>query len=119
MAFLWFSGYDIDELPPDHSILSKARKRLGKEVFEGFFKKVVQICDEEGLIEGRRIYVDSTLLKANASLDSLVSKSLYLELPDAKEYVDRLFSEDDIDHLKANERRISKTDPDSSVVYHV
>ena len=29
MAYLWFLGYDIDEMPPDHSILSKARKRFG------------------------------------------------------------------------------------------
>jgi hypothetical protein len=25
---MWFLGYDIDETPPDHSILSKARARF-------------------------------------------------------------------------------------------
>src|SRR5262245_59108772 len=24
LAFLWFLGYDLDERPPDHSVLSKA-----------------------------------------------------------------------------------------------
>jgi transposase len=34
MAYLWFLGYDIDETPPDHSILSKARVRFGIEVYQ-------------------------------------------------------------------------------------
>jgi transposase len=28
-ALLWFVGYDPDERPPDHSVLSKARARFG------------------------------------------------------------------------------------------
>ncbi len=29
LAYLWFLGYDLDEQPPEHSILSKARARYG------------------------------------------------------------------------------------------
>jgi len=29
LAYLWFPGYDLDETPTDHSILSKARARYG------------------------------------------------------------------------------------------
>jgi len=43
LAFMWFLGYDLDETPPDHSILSKARVRLGREVYEQFFRHVVQV----------------------------------------------------------------------------
>jgi hypothetical protein len=26
---MWFIGYDLDAMPPDHSVLSKARRRFG------------------------------------------------------------------------------------------
>src|ERR671939_1043049 len=29
LAFMWFVGYDLDERTPDHSVLSKARRRFG------------------------------------------------------------------------------------------
>lgn len=116
LAFLWFLGYDIDELPPDHSILSKARRRFGKEVYEAFFRKVLEICREEGLVEGDRIYLDATLLKANASFESLVSKSLYRQLPDVREFVDSMWDENEPDVEKTNEITVSRTDPDCSIV---
>ena len=31
--YLWFLDYRLDEKVPDHSVLSKARARRGKEVF--------------------------------------------------------------------------------------
>ncbi|MBC7342257.1 MAG: hypothetical protein H5U02_07375 [Clostridia bacterium] len=30
---MWFIGYGIDECPPDHRILCKARRRFGKQVY--------------------------------------------------------------------------------------
>jgi transposase len=32
LAWMWFLGYDLDERPPDHSVLSKARSRFGVRV---------------------------------------------------------------------------------------
>jgi transposase len=52
---------------PDHSIFSKARARYGKEAFEQFFAEIVRRCNHAGLIDGDRIFMDATLLKANAS----------------------------------------------------
>ncbi len=34
LAFRWFLGYDLDETPPDHSMLSKARARFGLPVYQ-------------------------------------------------------------------------------------
>ncbi len=34
LDYLWFLGYGLDDEIPDHSVLSKARARWGKEVFE-------------------------------------------------------------------------------------
>jgi hypothetical protein len=36
MAFMWYLGYDLDESTPNHLVISKARARYGKEVFERF-----------------------------------------------------------------------------------
>jgi transposase len=93
LAYMWFLGYDLDEPPPDHSILSKARARYGPQAYRQFFSEVVRRCREVGLVDGDRIYLDATLVRANASLDSLVSRPLYQQLVDADEYVDRLWTE--------------------------
>jgi transposase len=41
LDYLWFLGYGLDDEIPDHSVLSKARKRWGKEVFVSLFSRVV------------------------------------------------------------------------------
>ena len=33
LAFMWFVGYALDEPTPDHSVLSKARRRFGVTVY--------------------------------------------------------------------------------------
>jgi len=42
LAFMYFLGYDIDEETPNHSVLSKARRRFGPKIFEKFFEGFVQ-----------------------------------------------------------------------------
>ena|ERR1700678_988553 len=37
LDYLWFLGYGLDDEIPDHSVLSKARVRWGREVFERLF----------------------------------------------------------------------------------
>ena len=73
MAYRWYIGYDLDESIPNHSVLSKARRRLGIEFFESLFEYVVTRCSEEGLISGENLLIDSTIVKADASLDSISS----------------------------------------------
>ena len=36
LDWLWFLGLDLDSEIPDHSVLSKARKRWGVELFQSF-----------------------------------------------------------------------------------
>lgn len=75
LDFLWFLGFDLETPIPDHSVLSKARARWGKEVFEKVFQKVVEQCVEAGLVDGRLLHVDSTMVKAQASKNSVVKTS--------------------------------------------
>ena len=80
LAFMWFLGYDLDERPPDHSVLSKARARFGLTAYEAFFAEIVRQCGRAGLIRGDQLYVDSTLVEANASLESIGSRALVAQL---------------------------------------
>src|SRR6266480_3487769 len=41
LDYLWFLDCGLDEKIPDHSVLSKARARWGKEVFESLFVRTV------------------------------------------------------------------------------
>lgn len=94
LAYRWYLGYDLDEATPNHSVISKARARFGKKVFEEFFQGVLNRCLEKGLVGGEKIFADGTLVRANASIKSLVTR------PDAPspsmsptEYVERIFQE--------------------------
>src|SRR5688500_4000933 len=40
LDYLWFLGYGLDDKIPNHSVLSKARKRWGTAAFETFFARV-------------------------------------------------------------------------------
>jgi len=75
LDWLWFLDYDLDSATPQHSVLSKARRRWGPEVFERLFVRSVEQCVQAGLVEGRLLHADSSTLKANASKDSVVKTS--------------------------------------------
>jgi WD40 repeat protein len=56
---------------PDHSVLTKARKRWGKEVFLSLFSRVVHHASRRGWSAGNKIQVGASLVDANASLHSV------------------------------------------------
>jgi transposase len=76
LSIRWFLGYDLNEALPDHSSLTKIRQRYGLEVFRRFFERIVEECFEAGLVWGKELYFDATKVEANASLDSMRSRSL-------------------------------------------
>ena len=73
LAYRWYLGYDLDEAIPHHSDLSKARRRFGPAFSEKLFAYILGRCQEMGLVEGQTVFVDSTIVKANASLDSVTT----------------------------------------------
>ena len=72
LDWLWFLGYDLDSEVADHSVLSKARARWGAEAFRSFFERIVWQCVEAGLVDGSKIFVDSSLVDADASNNSVI-----------------------------------------------
>lgn len=121
--WLWFLEYDLDSDIPGHSVLSKARKKWGAEVFKGFFERVVWQCVEAGLVDGSRIFLDSSLIDADASNNSVADRqslkrylnSSYMELEKRLDEEQELTEQRGNDNA-VNRRYISTTDPDASIV---
>jgi transposase len=84
LDWMWFLGYDLGDYIPNHSVLSKARKRWGVKVFKKLFERIVYQCVKAGLVDGRKLFMDSSLISANASDDSIINREIldkhYLEL---------------------------------------
>lgn len=89
-----FLGYDLTGNTPDHSTLSVIRSRLGVEVYEQVFVLILRALQEHGLVKGRHVGIDTSVIEANASLKGLVNR----QTQEAYwEYVHRLASESGID----------------------
>jgi transposase len=120
LDWLWFLGYDLEDKIPTHSVLSKARARWGVETFRNFFERIVWQCIEAGLIDGSTLFVDSSLIDADASNNSVI------DTESLKRYLSKGYRElekrlEDVTEQKttpANSRYISSTDPDASVTRH-
>jgi len=124
LDWLWFLGYDLDEEIPNHSVLSKARARWGVEAFKCFFERIVWQCVEAGLVDGTKLFVDSSLIQADASNNSVIKReTLKPYLVQGFHELERRLEEkesssEDAHEPKsgsANRRHISTTDPDASV----
>jgi transposase len=76
LSVRWFLGYDLNEPLPDHSSLTRIRERYGLQTFRRFFERIVELCVGAGLVWGKELYFDATRVEANASLDSMRSRSL-------------------------------------------
>src|SRR3954464_14061312 len=55
LDYLYFLGYGLEDEVPDHSVLSKARRRWGQEVFGQLFARTVEQCARAGLIGGDKL----------------------------------------------------------------
>jgi len=75
LDFLWFLDFDLETSIPDHSVVSKARARWDPGVFEQLFVRTVQQLCSGRLVDGRLLHVDSTIVKANASRNSVLETS--------------------------------------------
>ena len=122
MDWLWFCDYDLDEDTPDHSVLSKARRRWGTEVFESFFMNILEQCINAGLVDGEIIYIDSSTIDANADIDKVrpqlrrVSEELTDKLENFIEPQYSKLCEDNCEQEKL-EKRVSPVDPDARIGY--
>jgi transposase len=95
LSIRWFIGYDLGEPLPDHSSLTRIRERYGVEVFRRFFDAIVEQCQQEKLIWGKELYIDSTQVNANADLDSLTPRFAVEARAAMQAHLAALFTEED------------------------
>lgn len=96
-----YIGYDIDEEVPDHSTLSKTRTLLGKELCQAILDHSVRLCMAAGMVGDVHQSVDKTIVKANASLESMEPRVVHQS---PQQFLERVFVEND---EPAEERRES------------
>jgi len=74
LALRGFLGCPLDMMPPDHSSISRTRRKLDLETHEEVFSWVLRVLAEEQLLSGKTIGIDATTLEANAALRSIVRR---------------------------------------------
>jgi len=72
LAMRWFAGYRLHESLPDPSSLTRIRQRWGADRFRQIFQRIVQQCVNAGLVGGKTVHIDATLIRADVSWESLV-----------------------------------------------
>jgi transposase len=117
LDYLWFLGYGLNDPVPNHSVLSKARARWGTEVFEQLFVQTIHACVAAGLVEGKKIHVDGSLIAAHASTDSVTAgpPELIAALRQAYQEQATKLAEPVAPLGPANQTHLSLTDPDSEL----
>jgi transposase len=122
-----FLGYSLTETTPDHTTLSIIRDRLGPEVYDQVFILILSALDEHGLLKGKNVGIDASVIEANAALKSLINRNTEEAY---WEYVRRLASENGIDpkdtdavrqfdrkrpKKMSNEEWVNPNDPDAKI----
>lgn len=107
LAIRWFVGYALHEELPDHSSLTRIRQRWGDETFRKVFTRVVQQCQQAGLITAETVHMDASLIRADVSMDALVE--CHLDAVDEANDAERLSRE------TGKHKKHCATDPDATM----
>ncbi|MBL3576210.1 IS1182 family transposase [Rhodovulum sulfidophilum] len=69
LAYRWFCRLDLSDRAPDHSTFSKNRhgRFRESELLRHLFEVTVARCIAEGLVSGKRMAVDASLIEADAN----------------------------------------------------
>jgi transposase len=74
LALRGFLGFGLDEVPPEHSTISRTRRLIDLETHRAVFTWILQVLATADLVKGKTIGVDATTLEANAALRSIVRR---------------------------------------------
>jgi transposase len=69
-----FLRIGLDEQTPDHSTISRTRRRIDVETHKQVFSWILEVLREQGLIKGKTVGIDATTLEANAAMRSIVRR---------------------------------------------
>jgi len=74
LAMRGFLGLCLDELPLEHSTISRTRRLIDLETHGAVFTWILQVLATADLVKGKTIGIDATTLEANAALRSIVRR---------------------------------------------
>jgi transposase len=102
MSLREFLGLELTQRVPDHSTLSRMRMRLPLEVHQQAFVLILGIVERKGLLRGRVSGVDSTFLRADASMKAIVRRDTKESYP---QFVQRLAEESGMENPTEEDAR--------------
>jgi transposase len=70
-----FLGYLLEEATPDHSSFTVIRDRLSVEQLDAIHRVLLGALHTHGLLKGRKLGIDSSVIEANASLRALENRN--------------------------------------------
>ena len=115
LAYRWFTRLDFGEEIPNHSTFSKNRHGRFRQsgIFQEVFEEIVRRCLAAGLVEGKNLAVDGTMIQADASQGSRVPRAQFQAAAQvaktAAEYLVELEQENPV----SGAEMVSTTDPDA------
>jgi len=89
-----FLHYDLHEATPEHSTMSVIRKRLLESIYSQVFSIVLKAMKQYGMVKGKNLSMDTSVIEANASLKSLKNR---MTEESYAEYIKKLAQEAGID----------------------
>jgi transposase len=112
LALRRFLNIPITESTPDHSTLSHLRRRLPQAVHEQVMGILLAIAKQEKLLKGQQLIVDSTLVEANAAMETIQNKHTGESY---RKYLQRLAKEEGLVDTQASDlSKYDKKRPDKS-----
>ena len=115
LAYRWFTRLDFGAEIPDHSTFSKNRHGRFRQsgVFLEIFEEVVRRCLAAGLVDGKNLAVDATLIAADASQQSRVPREQLQQVAQVSSTVKEYLSELEKENPVSKAEKVSTTDPDA------
>jgi transposase len=105
-----FLHYQLTEQTPHHSSFTRIRQRFTAQVYRDVFGFVLAALKKHGLLKGKRLGIDASIIEANASLRTIEHR---LSGEDYWQYVKKLAAEAGVDPEDgAAVRRFDKNRPD-------
>ena len=123
IAYRWFCDLSLEDKVPDHSSFSKNRHGRFQDtnLFREMFYQIVEQAIEKGLVRGKHLSTDASLIAADAAMSSLEEivpsmdpESYWKNLEDESKTPDKE-AEKKKSKKSINETHRSKTDPDAQV----
>ncbi len=120
LAWRWFIGLGFDQEIPHHSTFSKNRHGRFQEskLFQELFEQIVKQCVEVGLVQGKHLSVDGSLVEANAAKGSRIPREQLVEAAQVhhtvRQYLQELEQQNPAEEPVHEQEQVSTTDPDST-----